>query len=155
MGLHNQTIKTLSLVVKYWVFLPTTLNLQRQTELNNSSMLILNFAYRKPGSRFPYAYVSRTLSCFGNERYSGKKANKQGQNRTNIIDYSKSITIQHCMYSKMIRFIPAVLFSQILATFRVIFLNLNLRNSIAGIRSKFSPFCFVFLDFPLSEFQSH
>ena len=112
MGLHNQTIKTLSTSCQILSFLPTTLNLQRQTELNNSSMLILNFAYRKPGSRFPQAYVSRTLSCFGNARYSGeKKANKQGQNRTNIIDYSKRITIQHCVYSKMIRFIPAVLFS--------------------------------------------
>ena len=77
-----------------------------------------------------------------------KKANKQGKNWTNIIDYSKRITIQHSMYSIMNRLIPGALFLQILATSRVIFLNLNLRNSIAGIRSKPSPFSFVFLDFP-------
>ena len=44
-------------------------------------MMILNFAQRTPGLRSPKAHVSRTLSCFDNERYSGeKKANKQGKN---------------------------------------------------------------------------
>ena len=73
-----------------------------------------------------------------------KQTNKE---KTNVIDYSKLIAIQHSMYSIVNRFIPGTLFSHILATSRVIFLNVNLRNSIAGIRSKPSPFSFVFLDF--------
>ena len=49
------------------------------------------------------------------------KQNKQRKKGTKIIYYSKHITIQYCMYSTMIRFIPGARFSQILATSRVIF----------------------------------
>ena len=53
----------------------------REAKLKNSSMLI--FLSRTPGLRFPYAYVSRILSCFGNERYYDKKKSKQTTKKRN------------------------------------------------------------------------
>ena len=54
-----------------------------------------------------------------------KKKTKQRQKGTNIINIIdiiiQRITIQYCMYSTMIWFIPGARFSQILATSRVIF----------------------------------
>ena len=55
-----------------------------------------------------------------------KKKTKQRQKGTNIIIniidiIIQRITIQYCMYSTMIWFIPGARFSQILATSRVIF----------------------------------
>ena len=50
------------------------------------------------------------------------KQRQKGTNIINIIDIIiQRITIQYCMYSTMIWFIPRARFSQILATSRVIF----------------------------------
>ena len=51
-------------------------------------MLILNFTLRTPGLRFPWANVSGTLVWLVMNYTLAKKANKQGQTGTNIIDNS-------------------------------------------------------------------
>ena len=69
-----------------------------------------------------------------------RKRSKQRQNGTKIIDYYKRVTIQYCTYYIMIRFVPGSRFSHVLVTSQVIFWDLNLGNSVAGIRSKSSLF---------------
>ena len=69
-----------------------------------------------------------------------RKRSQQRQNGTKIIDYYKRVTIQYCTYYIMIRFVPGSRFSHVLVTSQVIFWDLNLGNSVAGIRSKSSLF---------------
>ena len=59
-------------------------------------VLLVQVMCDAPGIRSPKAYVSRTLSCFGNERYSGEKKKQKNKEKTELIS---SIILNLLLYN--------------------------------------------------------